>query len=273
MGKHDVINRAQICNEVKRANEVLKNKFSLLLTTVYVAIEQDKCGSAAKQTYAWEVVASRAEQLLAATESHKSFKNRSKPHPDLKTGDVLIYPFAWRRTASLHSMIEHKYRPAVVMSSNADGQLAICPISSATMCDRVSVSIPEDEGYLVGLDAAASKIIIAECNIDNLSNIAANLEVNHLPGRFSTAFVSLYRKEFRAAVASKKVRVLNRFDEPAHAKSFAREFLKLAKCKIAGENIPIANEEMDIFPIAALSDAKLGKLCDVAQQLMYKLKP
>ena len=272
MGKHDVINHAQIRNEVNRANEVLKDKFSLLLTTIYVAIEQDMYGSAARQLYAWAVVVKHAEELLSQTESHKSFKNRAKPHPELKTGDVIIYPFAWKRTASLHSVIEHKYRPAVVMSSNADGQLALCPISSAHMCDKLSFDIPQDESRLVGLDAAASKIIIAECNTDNLSNIAANLEVKHLPGRFSAAFVSVYRKEFQIAVVSKKVRVLNRFDDPAHAKSFAREFLKLAERKIAGEITLIANEEMDIFPIAALSYARLGKLCDIAQMLMNKLK-
>lgn len=272
MGKHDVINHAQIRNEVKRANEVLKDKFSLLLTAIYVAIEQDMCGSAAKQNYAWRVAAKHAEELLSQTKSRKSFKNRAKPHPELTTGDVIIYPFAWKRTASLHSVIEHKYRPAVVMSSNANGQLALCPISSAHMCDKLSIHIPQNEGNLVGLDAAASKIIIAECNIDNLSNIAATLEVKRLPGRFSTAFVSVYRKEFQIAVASKKVRVLNRFDEPAYAKSFACEFLKLAERKIAGETILVAKEEADIFPIATLSDARFGKLCDVAQLLMNKLK-
>jgi hypothetical protein len=272
MGKHDVINHDRIRNDVKRANEVLKNRFSMLLTTIYVAIEQDRSGSAAKQTYAWEVVANQAEKLLSTTESHKSFKNRANPHPDLKTGDVLLYPFAWKRTASLHSKIEHKYRPAVVMSSNSDGQLALCPISSSDHCDRLSVGIPKDEGSLVGLNAAASKIVIAECNIDNLSNIAANLDVNHLPGRFSLDFVSHYRKEFQVAVASKKVRVLNRFDEAAHAKSFTREFLKVAKQKVAYENLFVDDDETLILPMAELSDARLEKLCDVAQQLMNKLK-
>ena len=273
MGKLEVINNARIRNEVNRANEVLKDKFSLLLTTIYVAIEQDMCGSAAKKIYAWRVVAKHAEELLSKTENHKRVKNRAQPHPDLATGDVIIYPFAWKRTASLHSMIGHKFRPAVVMSSNFDGQLALCPISSAAVCDKLSIDIPDDEGRLAGLDAAASKIILAECNIDNLSNITANLQVNRLPGHFSPAFVARYRKVFQSAVVSKKVRVLNRFDEFAHAKSVTRQFLGFAERRIAGEDIMIGDLENSIFPIGALRDARLEKLCDVAQQLMYKLKP
>lgn len=251
---------------------MLKDKFSLLLTTIYVAIEQDMCGSPAKQIYAWEVVAKHAEELLLQTDSHRGFKNRAKPHPDLTTGDVIVYPFAWKRTASLHSVIEHKYRPAVIMSSNADGQLALCPISSAQMCDKLSVGIPQGESHLVGLDAAASKIIIAECNIDNLSNITASLDVKRLRGHFSSAFVSLYRSQFQAAVGKQKVRVLNRFDEPAHAKSFTREFLRLAERKIAGEKIQIDDAEAAILPLVDLSDARLERLCKVAQQLLDKIK-
>lgn len=121
--------------------------------------------------------------------------------PDLKTGDVLIYPFLWSREHAQGEESGREDRP-VAVAFNLGTKIGLVPITSKSpRADGPGIEIPEIEKRRAGLDLTKRLWIIStEMNIDDPAN-SYYLEPDSIIGRFSTMFMEKIKVEIKLSIA------------------------------------------------------------------------
>lgn len=128
----------------------------------------------------------------------------------LSPGDLILYPYIWGWQADQGHQTAEKFRPAFIMHISENDQAVICGITTRFVkTPRLFIPIPEIECAQAGLhDREFSKLVISECNIDNMNNEATR--PRKMGGRFSPEFLTPLRRRFMTVLANKKCLAVHR---------------------------------------------------------------
>jgi hypothetical protein len=136
---------------------------------------------------------------------------------DLKAGDLILYPYLWSWRTGSGALLGDKIRPAIVLYRGPEGsperdKVLICPITSAKVRKpNLWVDIPSMEAKAAGIrNENGSRVVISECNLDDLEKSVHMPRDPILPGRFSADFTELLRRRFILMVREKNMRRIQR---------------------------------------------------------------
>jgi hypothetical protein len=139
---------------------------------------------------------------------------------DLKAGDLILYPYLWSWRTSSGRIRGDKIRPVIILYRGSDlagdrDKVLICPITSAEVRKpNLWVDIPEREARSAHIkNIKGSKVIISECNMDEVGKSIHMLKDPHIPGCFSEDFIALLRRRFMDMVRERNMRNIPRRNE------------------------------------------------------------
>jgi hypothetical protein len=139
------------------------------------------------------------------------------PERDLKAGDLILYPYLWSWRTSSGTLRGDKIRPSIVLYRGSDlstdqDKVLICPITSAEVRPpNLWVDVPFLEAKSAGIrDQRHSKVVISECNMDDVGKSIHMLKDSRIPGSFSDDFTALLRRRFMEMVRERNMRRIPR---------------------------------------------------------------
>lgn len=126
---------------------------------------------------------------------------------EFKTGDVISYPYLWRREAENGETEGRKKRPACVaiaITMRGKAYLYLLPVTSKSPSSGQSaVEIPELERRRVGLDSDRKAwLVVSEYNRDIVGESFYLNPNEATKGRFSERFMMIVQKAFHAQLRS-----------------------------------------------------------------------
>lgn len=143
-------------------------------------------------------------------------ETKSSEHK-LGPGDIVLYPYLWSWEAGSGLRLADKVRPCLILFRGPSGtpeenSVLICAITSAEVRPpNNAVEVSPAEGRRAQIRRPEdSRVVITECNSDNIET-STHLNYRYLlPGRFSPEFITSLQKAFRDHFAHKKLRMINR---------------------------------------------------------------
>lgn len=132
-------------------------------------------------------------------------------------GDIILYPYLWSWEAGTGLHLADKIRPCLILFRGAKGtaqenSVLICAITSAEVRPPNSaIDIPAHEGRRAMIRRPEdSRVVITECNSDDVERSTHLNERYVLEKRFSPEFIKELQNTLRDYVAQKKMRRIDR---------------------------------------------------------------